>query len=58
MSTKLHVNCVECDAAIELDEPIVGEIVVCPECGVELEILALDPVTVTVAPMEQEDWGE
>jgi alpha-aminoadipate/glutamate carrier protein LysW len=56
--TTLLVNCIECGAEIELNDPIVGEIVVCPDCGVDLEVMALDPVTVTVAPMEQEDWGE
>ena len=36
----------------------VGEIIVCPECGVELEVLSVDPVTVGPAPEEGEDWGE
>ena len=31
----------------------VGEIIVCPDCGVDLEVTALQ-----LAPMEQEDWGE
>jgi alpha-aminoadipate carrier protein LysW len=35
-----------------------GEIIVCPDCGVDLEILALEPATVQLAPMEEEDWGE
>ena len=35
----------------------VGEIIVCP-CGVELEVLSVDPVTVGPAPEEGEDWGE
>jgi alpha-aminoadipate/glutamate carrier protein LysW len=58
MSTMLNVQCVECDATIELNDPIVGEIIVCPDCGVDLEVMALEPLTVDVAPMEQEDWGE
>jgi alpha-aminoadipate/glutamate carrier protein LysW len=58
MSNMLSVNCVECNAAIELNDPIVGEIVVCPDCGVDLEVMSLEPLTVNVAPMEQEDWGE
>jgi alpha-aminoadipate/glutamate carrier protein LysW len=53
-----NVQCIECDADIELIDPIVGEIVVCPECGVDLEVMVLDPITIAVAPMEQEDWGE
>jgi len=58
MATIVRANCIECDAAIELNDPVVGEIVVCPDCGVDLEVLSLNPLTVDVAPMEQEDWGE
>ncbi len=54
-----NVNCPECEAEIILDESNeVGEILVCPDCGVDLEILSLDPASVDLAPMEQEDWGE
>jgi alpha-aminoadipate carrier protein LysW len=58
MSPAINVHCIECDAAIELTDAIVGEIIVCPDCGVDLEIMSLDPVQVDIAPMEQEDWGE
>ncbi|HKZ55879.1 MAG TPA: lysine biosynthesis protein LysW [Anaerolineales bacterium] len=53
------VACPECDANIPLAaDAEVGEIIVCPECGVDLEITGLDPAAVALAPMEQEDWGE
>ncbi|HEX7973651.1 MAG TPA: lysine biosynthesis protein LysW [Anaerolineales bacterium] len=53
------VNCSECAAEISLDDKAeVGEIIVCPECGVDLEITSLDPAEVELAPMEEEDWGE
>lgn len=53
------VNCVECEAEIELDQNIeIGEIIVCPDCGVDLELTGLDPAHLELAPMEQEDWGE
>jgi alpha-aminoadipate/glutamate carrier protein LysW len=53
------VNCPECDAEITLDASMVsGEIIVCPDCGVDLEVTSLDPASVALAPMEQEDWGE
>ena len=53
------VNCIECEAVIALDANAeVGEIIVCPDCGVDLEIVSLNPPKVEVAPMEQEDWGE
>jgi alpha-aminoadipate carrier protein LysW len=53
------VNCPECEAEITLEAGTeVGEIIVCSDCGVDLEVTALDPVAVQLAPMEQEDWGE
>lgn len=53
------VTCLECAAEIMLeDKTEVGEIIVCSDCGVDLEVTALDPVAVQLAPMEQEDWGE
>ncbi|HEY4687854.1 MAG TPA: lysine biosynthesis protein LysW [Anaerolineae bacterium] len=51
-------NCPECDAQIELDSVVQGEIVVCPDCGTDLEVVSLDPLSLALAPMEQEDWGE
>ncbi len=54
-----NVNCPECVAEITLEDSVEeGEIIVCPDCGVELEVTSLDPATVEMAPMEQEDWGE
>lgn len=53
------VVCPECEAQITLENGVeVGEIIVCPDCGVDLEVTALNPVAVELAPMEQEDWGE
>lgn len=53
------VICTECEAEITLEEGTeAGEIIVCPDCGVDLEIVSLDPATVELAPMEEEDWGE
>jgi len=53
------VTCPECEAQIELSAGTeVGEIIVCSDCGVDLEVTAVDPAAVQLAPMEQEDWGE
>ena len=53
------VTCTECAAEITLAENTeVGEIIVCPDCGVDLEVVSLNPAAVELAPMEQEDWGE
>ena len=51
-------ECPECAAALELSDVIEGEIVDCPECGVELEVVSLSPLSVELAPDEEEDWGE
>ena len=53
------VMCPECEAEIILEVGTeVGEILVCPDCGVDLEVMFLDPPQVDLAPMEEEDWGE
>jgi alpha-aminoadipate carrier protein LysW len=51
--------CPECDAPVALGaDAEVGEIVSCTECGADLEIRALAPPRLEVAPPEEEDWGE
>jgi alpha-aminoadipate carrier protein LysW len=53
------VSCPECEAEITLDSGTeVGEIIVCSDCGVDLEVTSLKPASVELAPMEAEDWGE
>ena len=52
------VTCPECGAEFNTGNVEVGEIVVCPDCGVELEVTAISPVAVALAPEEDEDWGE
>ena len=51
-------TCPECAAEFELTGVRKGEIVDCPDCGVELEVVNLDPITLDLAPEEEEDWGE
>jgi alpha-aminoadipate carrier protein LysW len=53
--------CPECEADIEIDEYDVdkGEIISCPECGVELEVVGLSPLELDVAPPgDDDDWEE
>jgi len=53
------VMCPECEAEIVLDSEVEeSEIIVCPDCGVELEVVSVDPLEVDVAPEVEEDWGE
>lgn len=57
--TEETCNCIECDAQIEIErKPLMGEILVCKECGVELEVINNDPIKVEMAPEVEEDWGE
>ena len=52
-------KCPICDAQVDLAEDIVqGELLECPECGTELEILEVDPPQLGEAPEAEEDWGE
>ena len=55
----MTAKCPECAAQFELLEgTVAGEIVVCPECGVELEVMSIDPLDLALAPKVEEDWGE
>ena len=54
-----QITCVECAGSVDAAEDLMqGEILQCPDCGVELEVLTLSPLTVELAPEVEEDWGE
>jgi alpha-aminoadipate carrier protein LysW len=55
---KLMAHCPECDAEVNLEGTMVGEIVYCSDCNAELEVLNVEPPTVGLAPQVEEDWGE
>jgi lysine biosynthesis protein LysW len=48
--------CPECDAVISVDNPRVGAMIVCRECGKELEIIDTDPFEVDF-PFD-DDWDD
>jgi alpha-aminoadipate carrier protein LysW len=55
----MTANCPECEAPITLSADVVeGEIIVCPDCAVELEVISVDPAELALAPEVGEDWGE
>ncbi len=52
-------NCPECGSKLTIPADVVeNEILDCEFCTAELEITAVDPIKVELAPEEQEDWGE
>jgi len=54
-----QAECPECAADVTLpDDVMENEIVQCGDCGVELEVVSLNPPTLEPAPEEEEDWGE
>ncbi len=55
----MPTECPICGAELKLgDDMVAGELTECGECGTELEVVSLDPVQVTEAPTEEEDWGQ
>jgi alpha-aminoadipate carrier protein LysW len=54
-------KCPDCEGEIRVpDDATVGEIVSCPDCGLDLEIkqINLDRVDLKEISIEKEDWGE
>ena len=55
------LKCPECDGDIEVpDDVISGEIVSCPDCGMdyEVEVTQEGEIRLKPAEIEGEDWGE
>lgn len=54
------VLCPECesDLDVEADEVDEGEIVSCPECGTEFEVVTTDPLELTRVQEEEEEEEE
>lgn len=53
-------KCVDCDAQVAVpDDAVNGEIVSCPDCGLDFEVVA-GPRGQSIKPLviEKEDWGE
>jgi len=53
-------TCPECDAAIDIEEEEFeeGQIVDCPECGAELEVVSTNPVQVEPVKDDDEKDGD
>ncbi len=48
-------TCVECDAEFDIDEVEVGDVVSCPECGVDMEVLSRRPLELEAVTDEEEE---
>ena len=49
-------TCPECDADVHVDTDVdKGEVVDCEECGVQLEVVGLDPVELDIVEEESVD---
>jgi alpha-aminoadipate/glutamate carrier protein LysW len=52
-------TCPECDDEVQISPSTrLNEIVECAGCRSELEIVALNPAVLALAPEVEEDWGE
>lgn len=55
----MDTPCPECEATITLNaDTVEGEIITCPDCAAELEVVGVNPFTLALAPEVGEDWGE
>jgi alpha-aminoadipate carrier protein LysW len=51
--------CPECEDEVPITDSVrLNEILECAGCRSELEIVALSPVLLALAPEVEEDWGE
>jgi alpha-aminoadipate carrier protein LysW len=55
----MDAKCPECAGNVDVHEGVVlSEILECPQCRAELEVIATGPVLLALAPEIEEDWGE
>ena len=56
--TTIH-QCPECEEEIDVTgELMLGELVICDGCGLDLEVTSIEPLQFELAPEIEEDWGE
>ena len=52
-------ECPACGGDVTITpDTVVNELLECPDCGTELEVLEIDPPTLGEAPECEEDWGD
>ena len=52
------IYCAECDTKLDIDEEEIeeGEVISCPECGTDFEIVTVNPIE--LKPVEAEGYEE
>lgn len=54
--------CPECEWAFEIEGPQVGEVVVCPDCNLNLLVITVDATThkasLKLTEATTDDWGQ
>lgn len=51
--------CVECDAELNIGGRVrIGQRIVCPSCGVQLEVINLHPLEVDITYDDGEEWDD
>lgn len=57
--TETTGTCPICEADVPVPgDAVENELVACPDCGSELEVISLEPLELDEAPEVEEDWGE
>lgn len=52
-------SCPICETPVEIPaESRLSEVLECEDCRSELEVVAVDPVMLALAPEVETDWGE
>lgn len=57
----MNTLCKECGGDIKVpDDVVVGEIITCPDCGTDFEVIKVekDNISIKTAETVGEDWGE
>jgi alpha-aminoadipate carrier protein LysW len=52
-------ECPVCGGEVPLEDDVVeAELIECPDCGTELEVVSVNPAKLAEAPQTEEDWGQ
>ena len=59
VAKKITTECLDCEQKIQLSfEPVLGQIIACPHCEAEFEVIAVNPVELDWAFFDLRDEDE